>query len=169
MMQALEQVEEQERARRHQRFDETTGLPNAAQLRERIEEEIARCSSRGRQLALIRVQIEGLATLIAQAPEEGDRVLLSIAQELRGALREFDVIARTAMDTFDILVPEPDAEIPALLGPLARRAREAIRREPDSTLNDRLRLAFGYALFPDEAQTVNALLERAQNTRISSD
>jgi GGDEF domain-containing protein len=56
-------------------------------------------------------------------------VLLSIAQELRGALREFDVIARSALDTFDILVPEPDAEIPALLGPLARRAREAIRRE----------------------------------------
>ena len=169
MMQALEQVEEQERARRHQRFDEVTGLPNAEELRERIEQEIARCSSRGRQLALIRVQIEGLATLIAQAQEEGERVLLSIAQELRGALREFDVIARSALDTFDILVPEPDAEIPALLGPLARRAREAIRREPDSTLNDRLRLAFGYALFPDEAQTANALLERAQSTRISSD
>lgn len=169
MLQALDQVEEQERARRLQRFDEATGLPNAAQLRERIEQEIARCSSRGRQLALIRVQIEGLATLIAQSQEEGERVLLSIAQELRGALREFDVIARTALDTFDILVPEPDAEIPALLGPLARRAREAIRREPDPTLSDRLRLAFGYALFPDEAQTANALLERAQNTRISSD
>ncbi|MCZ6570992.1 MAG: GAF domain-containing protein [Deltaproteobacteria bacterium] len=169
MLQALDQVEEQERARRLQRFDEATGLPNAVQLRERIEQEIARCGSRGRQLALIRVQIEGLATLIAQSQEEGERVLLSIAQELRGALREFDVIARTALDTFDILVPEPDAEIPALLGPLARRAREAIRREPDPTLSDRLRLAFGYALFPDEAQTANALLERAQNTRISSD
>ncbi|MCZ6822868.1 MAG: GAF domain-containing protein, partial [Deltaproteobacteria bacterium] len=107
MLQALDQVEEQERARRLQRFDEATGLPNAAQLRERIEQEIARCSSRGRQLALIRVQIEGLATLIAQSQEEGERVLLSIAQELRGALREFDVIARTALDTFDILVPEP--------------------------------------------------------------
>ncbi len=171
MMQVLGQVREQERVRRRQRFDELTGLPNAMHLRERIEQEIARCSARGRRLALIRVQIDGLATLISQQDgPEGDRVVVSIAQELRGGLREFDVIARTAPDTFDVLVPEPDsAEISALLGPLARRAREAIRREPDPTLSDRLSLRFGYAIFPDEAQTAKALLERAREARIASD
>ena len=94
---------------------------------------------------------------------------MSIAQELRGGLREFDIIARTGLDTFDVLIPEPDAEIPALLGPLARRAREAIRREPDTSLMDRLSFSFGYAVFPDDAQTAKALLQHAQQQRITSD
>jgi len=56
-----------------------------------------------------------------------------------------------------------------LLGPLARRAREAIRREPDTSLMDRLSFSFGYAVFPDDAQTAKALLEHAQQQRITSD
>ena len=169
-MHALDQIQAQARARRSQRFDDVTGLPNAAHLQECIESEIARCSARGRQFALIRVRINGLATLLAeQSAAEGDRVVVAIAQELRGGLREFDVIARTSPDTFDVLAPEPDAEVSALAGLLARRAREAIRREPHPSLGDRLSLTFGYAIFPDEAQTVKALLERAHEARIFAD
>jgi diguanylate cyclase (GGDEF)-like protein len=170
MMQALEQIQERERARHRQRFDELTALPNAAHLRERLDQEIVRCSVRGQIFVLIRIQIGGLSGLLGQQQAaEGDRLVMSIAQELRGGLREFDVIARTALDTFEILVPEPDAEVSALLGPLARRVRDAIRREPDPSLSDRLSLEFGYALFPDEGQTVRALLDRAQQPRITSD
>lgn len=170
MLQALEQLQERERLRHRQRFDELTALPNAAHLRERLDEEIARCSARGRSFALIRIQIAGLGKLFEQQQTtEAEHAAVSIAQELRGGLREFDIIARTGLDTFDVLIPEPDAEIPALLGPLARRAREAIRREPDTSLMDRLSFSFGYAVFPDDAQTAKALLEHAQQQRITSD
>ncbi len=166
---ALSTVHERERARRRARFDDLTGLPNAVHLRERLEEEIARSSGRGRALALARLRVLGLAELLERQSEtEGDRVVLSIAQEIRGGLRDFDVLARTAADTFEILLPEPEGEVSALLGPLARRAREAIRREPDTTLADRLALELGYALFPQDGATARALSDRAAEPRIRS-
>ncbi len=167
---ALEHVTERERARHHQRFDSLTALPNTAHLRERLEQEIVRCSGRGRTFALIRLQIDGLGDLLSRQEEvEGDRLVLSVAQDLRAALREFDILARTEPDTFHILIPEPDVEISALLGPLARRARESIEREPGAPLGKRAELRFGYALFPEEGQTVKMLLERVTQPRITSE
>ena len=168
VQQALEQVGERERMRHQRRFDELTGLPNATHVGERIEEEIARSSRAGRGFALVRFRVEGLAELLA-APEPGDgeRLALSLAQELRAGLREFDVIGRTAPDTFLILIPEPEGEVGLLLGPLARRAREAIRREPTPGLGESLHLEFGYATFPADGQTTRALLEAARRTRIT--
>ena len=166
--QALEQVAERERMRHQRRFDDLTALPNATYVGERIEEEIARSSSRGRSFALVRFRLEGLAELLS-GPDESDaeRLVVSLAQELRAGLREFDIVARTAPDTFLMLIPEPESEVSALLGPLARRVREAIRREPDPTLGERVRLEFGYALFPGDGQTSRALLEATRRTRVT--
>ena len=167
---ALDHIGERERARHRQRHDELTGLPNAANLAERLEEEVARSGRRGRQVAVVRLQISGLKELLdSQVEAEGDRLVLSIAQELRAGLRDFDVLARSSPDSFEILIPEPDGEISSLLGPLARRAREAIRREPSSELTERLNLEFGYAVFPNEAVTPRNLLELARNARITAD
>ncbi len=166
---ALSTVHERERTRRRARFDDLTGLPNAVHLRERLDEEIARSSGRGRAVALARLRVLGLAELVErQSESEGDRVVLSIAQEIRGGLRDFDVLARTAPDTFEMLLPEPEGEVSALLGPLARRAREAIRREPDATLADRLALELGYAVYPQDGATSRALSDRAAEPRIRS-
>lgn len=168
--QAIERVSEREFARHHRRFDSVTGLPNTTLLCERLEEEIARSSELDRTLALIRVHIPGLKNLLdSQVEAEGDRLVLSLAQELRAGLRDFDVVARTGPDAFELLVPEPEIELATLLGPIARRLRAAIRREPDPSLDERLRLEFGYALYPDEANTARALRERAQVSRISTD
>jgi diguanylate cyclase (GGDEF)-like protein len=166
---ALETVHERERARRLQRFDDLTGLPNAVHLRERLEQEIARSSGRGRALALVRLRLDGLQDLLrTQQQAEGDRLALSIAQELRAGLRDFDILARTGPDTFEILLPEPDTDVSALLGPLARRTRDAISREPGEDLGERLALEFGYAVFPTDAQTVSGLQDKAREPRIRS-
>jgi GGDEF domain-containing protein len=166
--QALEQVGERERMRHQRRFDELTQLPNATYVGERIEEEIARSSSRGRNFALVRFRLDGLADLLA-GPDEGtaERLVVSLAQELRAGLREFDIVARTAPDTFLMLIPEPESDVSALLGPLARRVREAIRREPDPSYAANVRLEFGYALFPADGQTSRSLLEATRRTRVT--
>lgn len=166
--QALEQVAERERMRHQRRFDDLTGLPNATHVGERIEEEIARSSARGRSFALVRFRLDGLGDVLAGPDQpDGERLVLSLGQELRAGLREFDIVARTAPDTFLMLIPEPESDVAALLGPLARRVREAIRREPDPTLGERVRLEFGYALFPGDGQTSRALLEATRRTRIT--
>jgi GAF domain-containing protein len=166
----LEQMQERETAKQQRRFDVLTGLANATHLRERLEEEIARCSEHGRKLVVIRFRLVGLDRVIEDQTEtESDRLVLSVAQELRAGLRDFDVLARTSPDTFEIVASEPGAEASEIVGPLARRAREAIRREPDPSLGERLSLEFGYAVFPDEEHTAVALLQSARNSRIVSD
>ncbi len=167
---ALDRVGERERSRHRQRNDELTGLPNATSLAERLDEEIARSGRHGRQVALVRLRVGGLADLLNdQVEAEGDRLVLSIAHELRAGLREFDVLARSSPDSFEMLLPEPDGEVSSLLGPLARRASEAIRRELDSERTGQLSLEFGYAVFPDEGATARALLERSRSPRITAD
>jgi len=168
--QAISYVHEREQTRHHRRFDEVTGLPNAVLLNERLAQEIARASGHDRPLALIRVQIEGLKTVLdTQQEAEGDRLLLSIAQELRAGLRDFDVVARTGDDTFEVLVPEPELDVASLIGPLARRARDAINREPDPSIGENLRLEFGYALYPDEGLSAKNLRDHAATARVVAD
>ena len=164
---ALAAVHERERRRRVERFDELTGLPNALHLRERLEQEIARSSVRGTSLALVRLRVGGLKEWIeTQQEAEGDRLVLSIAQELRAGLRDFDVLGRSSEDEFEMVIPEPEGDVSALLGPLARRVSDAIRREPEGA--PELALEFGYALFPEDGQTPGTLRERAAEPRIRS-
>ncbi len=167
--QILAQVEARESALQHQRFDELTGLPNRVHLRERLAQELSRSSGSGQRLALIRFSVEELDSLLLNQTEgEGSELVQSIAQELRAGLRDFDVLARSEDDTFHIIVPEFENEISELFGPLARQAREAMRRAPENVVEG-LKLEIGYAVFPDEGQTAKALLDRAEQPRITED
>ena len=168
--QALEQISERESARHHQRFDSLTGMPNAVHFRERLEQEIARSSGSGRPFLVLRLQIPILVDLLhGEREADGEELVLSIGQELRAVLREFDVIARTGPDTFEILIPEPEYdEISPLLGPLARRVREAIRASRVEGADD-VQLEFGYARHPDDGRTASLLQVRARESRITSD
>ena len=78
------------------------------------------------------------------------------------------MLARVEDDTFERMLPEPDQDVSTLLGPLARRAHEAIRSAPDD-LGATLRLEFGYAHYPDDGQTVRQLQEKARESRVISD
>jgi GAF domain-containing protein len=156
-----------ERSRHRVRFDDVTGLPNLTHLRERADEELARASARGRTVALLQLRIVGLEEILRNVePDAGDRLVLSLAQEFRAALREFDIPIRAAPDIFAALVPEPDGDIGELLGPMARRIREALAREPEVAGPEPLPLEFGYACFPEDGSTARGLEERARTTRI---
>ena len=165
--QALSAVLTGERARHRERFDETTGLPNLAHLRVRIDEELARASARGRTLALVQLRIIGLLEALRdRSAAESDAIIVSLAQDLRGGLRDFDVPARTAPETFSILLPEPEGDVAELLGPLARRVRQGLVRALAREEEEPLPLEFGYACFPEDGATTRALEERAAVTRI---
>jgi diguanylate cyclase (GGDEF)-like protein len=164
---ALGSVLTGERARHRERFDELTGLPNLAHLRDRLDEELARASARERSLALVQLRIVNLDEVLRdQEPAVADRLVVSLAQELRAALRDFDVPARTGAETFSILLPEPEGDVGELLGPLARRVRQGLLRELDRGEEEPLPLEFGYACFPEDGATARALEERATVTRI---
>jgi GAF domain-containing protein len=154
-------------ARRFRNFDEETGLPNAAYLEKRVQEEIARAGGRDGALALAVCKLENAAE-IERASDAGHlrRVIEQVAAALRTHLRDFDVAGRSADAEFALLLPEPGVAPGDRVLALARSVADEIAK--DEALNDPVRvvLAFGYAVHPAEGTGHPALLERARVPRI---
>jgi GAF domain-containing protein len=147
--------------------DPVTGLPGERALRERLEAELARSRARGHALVLAMLRVDGLEALREPAhADAGERVALAVAQALRRALREFDVVARPEPDVFAALVPEPDGEVPSLLASLYRGAREALDAAGEAARGLEVRL--GYAVYPQDGGDADALERVARERRVEA-
>jgi diguanylate cyclase (GGDEF)-like protein len=165
--QAVASALEHAHAKRFQNFDEDTGLPNATYVGKRIDEELARASRSDAALAIAICRIENLREIENQTDAaHARRVVQRAADGLRAHVRDFDVAARTADDEFTVLLPDPGAAAGERVFALARGVAEHVAR--DDALNEPVRaaLAFGYALYPEEARERDALFARAREARI---
>jgi GAF domain-containing protein len=154
-------------ARQQRNFDEETGLPNAEYLARRIDQEIARAAGRENGLAVASCRIENLEEIRrAGDPLRAERLLLRMAEIVRGHLRDFDVLARSGDAEFTVLMPDPGLAPEERITALARAVADDVAK--DDRLNQPLRvaLAFGYAVHPAEGRDRAALLARAATARI---
>lgn len=153
--------------KQHKSFDDDTGLPNAAYLTKRIDEELARASGRAGAFAIALCRIENQGA-IAEASGQGQvlRVVRRVAEALRTHARDFDVVARTAETEFTLLLPDPGSTPDDRASALARQVADEVRK--DERLNEpvRIALAFGHAVFGPDGDTRDALLARAAVARI---
>ncbi|MGA2927329.1 MAG: diguanylate cyclase [Solirubrobacteraceae bacterium] len=107
--------------------DPLTGLFNRRRLDEELEHALARARRYGSRRALLLLDLDGFKFVNDSLGHgAGDELVVRLADTIRGALREVDVVARTGGDEFAVLLPETD-EQQALL--VARRLLEAIRRQ----------------------------------------
>jgi diguanylate cyclase (GGDEF)-like protein len=154
---------------RHDRHDAdpVTGLPTQRALRERLDAELARSLARHHSFALVAIRIDGLDALRAPAhADAAERVALAVAQSLRGALRDFDVVARPEPSLFTVLVPEPDSEVSSLLAVLYRATREALDTQGDAARG--LEPRIGYAVYPTDGSEADALERIARERRVEA-
>jgi diguanylate cyclase (GGDEF)-like protein len=165
--QAISNALEHAHARRFQNFDEETGLPNAAYVTKRIDEELARAARSEGALAIAICRIENLREIENQTDAaHARRVVQRTADALRAQTRDFDVAARTGEDEFTVLLPDPGAAAGERVFALARGAAEHVARADALNEPVRVALAFGYALHPEEGRERAALLARAREARI---
>jgi GGDEF domain-containing protein len=139
--------------------DSVTGLPKRAPLRERLGGELARSRMRGHALALLELHFDGLDD--TPAP---DALAIELAHGLREALREFDLLCRPESDRFAVLVPEPDQDVTRVISELCRHARGILDVHEDDATGVELRV--GYAVFPQDGDTPEALEARASDCRV---
>jgi GGDEF domain-containing protein len=152
-------------ARLHRSFDEETGLPNAAYLDRRLDEEIARAGGREAAFALAVCRIENWSALAARSdPVHLCRLVRRAADALRASLRGFDVPARTAEAEFAVLLPDPGRDPAESVSALARRLADALAA--DDAFGDRPELAVGWAVHPADGRVREHLLEAAREPRI---
>ena len=143
--------------------DDHTGLYNSRHLRRVLEQEVVRASRFGHPVSLIFFDLDHFKLVNDRhGHQAGSRVLSEIGQLLKRTLRSTDVPVRYGGDEFVVLLPETSRD-QAL--ECARRILDEIRQTP-LLANEkygpiRICASFGVASFPDDAQTPDELLSRA--------
>jgi diguanylate cyclase (GGDEF)-like protein/PAS domain S-box-containing protein len=117
----------EERLERQALHDELTTLPNRRLLRDRISQALARAERDGCLVAVVFLDLDRFKLVNdSWGHAEGDKVLLSIADRLRGVVRDSDTVARFGGDEF-VVVREGFASTEDVSGYLARLTREIER------------------------------------------
>jgi diguanylate cyclase (GGDEF)-like protein len=147
--------------------DELTGLLNRRAMLGLLERELHRTRRTGHPFALVFADVDHFKTINDRFGHEvGDRVLVELAELLRGALRDQDSVARWGGEELLVFLPETDRAG-------ARTVAEKLRRaasEPRSVLGHEvaLTLSLGVAEFgsdetvEDCLRTVDRLLYQAK-------
>jgi diguanylate cyclase (GGDEF)-like protein/PAS domain S-box-containing protein len=101
------QKQAQERLEDLANHDALTGLPNRIALSVRLHQVLATARGRNRLVAVCFVDLDNFKPINdTYGHEAGDRVLVEIAQRLKGVIRAADTVARIGGDEFVMLLAE---------------------------------------------------------------
>ena len=142
-------------------FDVLTQLPNRVMLQERLSQEIAKAQRNEQKLAVLFIDLDKFKEVNdSLGHAQGDQLLQVAAQRIRTCVRASDTVARMGGDEFVVLLSELHD------GRMASDVAQA--------LIDQLTLPFeleggevvvsgsiGITLYPDDAQSSEALLKHA--------
>ncbi len=148
--------------------DELTGLLNRRAFLSRMNEEIQRCVRYGRCVALLYIDLDGLKSINdTHGHAEGDFTLRLVADTMRGALRQSDVIARLGGDEFAVILPDTELQGAANA---AERIRSAINIEVETakSLGYRLTASIGAAVYSQETNSAEKLMLAADGMLYSA-
>jgi diguanylate cyclase (GGDEF)-like protein len=121
----VERREAEMKADQHIRFlahhDALTALPNRAQFTERLADAVARQRRFGDSFGVFMLDLDGFKNVNDTLGHAGgDQLLREVAQRLKSALRETDVLARLGGDEFAIIQPGERSPKEAAAGLAAR-------------------------------------------------
>jgi diguanylate cyclase (GGDEF)-like protein/PAS domain S-box-containing protein len=160
----IEDVTEKRKAEEQIAFlahhDPLTGLPNRAQLTERLKEALD-WVGRGKQLAVLFLDLDHFKTVNDTLGHFiGDELLKAVADRLRLCIRDVDLIGRLGGDEFAIV--QTAIQQPADVSRLAHRIQEAIKAPYDlNGIQAVVDVSIGIALAPVDATDSIELMKRA--------
>jgi diguanylate cyclase (GGDEF)-like protein len=142
--------------------DSLTGLLNRGHFQERLAEEIERFKRHKLPFSLIMIDIDDFKRLNdTHGHVVGDEALVTTTKAIRNSIRAIDMAARYGGEEFTVILPQTSKQAARTM---AQRIGRAVARTPiHSTKGDVLYLtvSLGAASFPDDANTLDELLQRA--------
>lgn len=147
--------------RRLAHHDELTGLTNRPFFFDRLEVALEDGRRQGRKVALLFLDLDDLKLVNdALGHGAGDALLREAARRIRAAVRASDAVSRLGGDEFGVILGDlsDDAEV-ARVSERIEKACAAPFSVSDYT--DSVRYSLGTALFPEDGETANGLLRRA--------
>jgi diguanylate cyclase (GGDEF)-like protein len=156
-----EQLAAQHRIEELAATDVLTGLPNRRQLSEHVARASRASRHDGSGFALLLVDLDRFRHINdSLGHEAGDRVLVDVAQRIRGCMRAGDLLARSGGDQFALLVQGADR---AVAESSARRVLDAVAAPYDlDGAQFTLTCSIGGALCPGNGRSADELLRHAE-------
>ncbi|MEW6719058.1 MAG: EAL domain-containing protein [Thermodesulfobacteriota bacterium] len=151
----------EERLTRLAYHDALTGLPNRVTFREQLEREIAGAKRRKEIVGVILLDLDHFKEVNdTLGHAAGDRLLVSVADRLRGGVRETDTVARISGDEFCVILPginEPRGAVE-----VCRRLKAAFAAPfvLDGQVTN-VTASLGIAMFPEDGETPDDLVRNA--------
>lgn len=159
-------LKEAQAEREHEaHHDALTGLPNRRAFFMLLESAMHRVQRHGQSLALLFIDLDGFKAVNDQhGHQAGDQLLLTVAERLRGRLRQTDTCARLGGDEFVVLLEglkDPPGDACQVAGQLLAAAREPVRIDG---LNLQVGASIGLACAsPGQAISGDALVQLADD------
>ena len=141
--------------------DPLTALPNRTLFLQRLAEEFARPRPRAGLCSVTYLDLDDFKEINDRFGHgEGDSLLRQVAERLRGAVREEDVVARFGGDEFAIM--QRDLHRPEDAGEIATRILQDLSR-PFHVADREIVIgaSLGIALFPDTAESSGEVVRQA--------
>ena len=140
--------------------DALTGLPNRQHLAGRIEQAIAAAQREHRPFGLLVVNLDHFKRINESFGHAlGDKVLVEVAERIKGALRQVDGVARLSGDEFVALLHQADARGAQAI---AQRVSEALLRpHHHEGMAFTVAASLGLAMFPGDGRDAEGLIGSA--------
>jgi diguanylate cyclase (GGDEF)-like protein len=151
--------------------DELTGLPSRSMFDELLELSISRARRHDGAVAVIAVDIDDFRLVNdSLGHANGDEILRVVADRLRAASRETDLVARRGGDQFLMLIADLQLDAGNEMDTAVVRAEAAAQRVTDTMLApisvDGIELyvsvSMGISMFPQDAENANDLQRNAE-------
>ncbi len=147
--------------RLHANHDVLTGLPNRAFFSQQLEKAISEMRRYGGMFAVCFIDLDGFKPVNDQLGHKaGDQLLCEVANRMRRATRETDVVARIGGDEFVILIRRTHTLEECVLA--ANRLLNAIQ-QPYSLQGSMVAIggSVGVAVYPNDATDGDLLMRQA--------
>lgn len=148
-----------ERNERLKNVDDVTGLPNLKYFQARLMTELNRAKRFKKNLVLMICEIVPHVTFSDfYVKGRGDQVVRRISRTIRGALREYDVVARISENKFGIILPEAEDGKISAIPRVKRSIEDEMERLQKKGKGVKLDVKFGQALYPDDGEDYESLI-----------
>ncbi|WP_338474366.1 EAL domain-containing protein [Pseudomonas sp. MS646] len=145
-------------------YDFLTGLPNRQQLQQQLDKILVDAGRLQRRVAVLCVGLDDFKGINEQfSYQTGDQLLLALADRLRAHSGRLGALARLGGDQFALV--QADIEQPYEAAELAQSILDDL--EAPFALDDhgiRLRATIGITLFPEDGDSTEKLLQKAEQT-----
>ena len=149
---------------RMSQYDFLTGLPNRQQLQQNLDQVIEDAGRRQRRVAVLCVGLDDFKDINEQfGYQTGDQLLLALSDRLRSHSGRLGALARLGGDQFALV--QADIEQPYEAAELAQIILDNLETPFDLGRQEvRLRATIGITLFPEDGDSTEELLQKAEQT-----